>query len=178
METAQSSEHPLIILNPYANRGNMHAYRTLLRPYREQADYVETSGCGDARERAARAAEEGRAVIIVGGDGSVHEVANGILSTGRRVPLSIIPAGSGNDYAWHALNLPRDPAAAVERAFHGRLIEADAGRVSQYDIGGFAGDAGEGEEIRHCLRNLAAIDGEKALARCTNIFRFIMVKAS
>ena len=131
METAPSSAKPLIILNPFANRGKMHSYRALLRPYREQADYIETKGCGDAREHAAHAAEEGRAVIIVGGDGSVHEVVNGILSTGRRVPLSIIPAGSGNDYAWHALNLPRDPAAALERAFHGRLIEADAGRVNE-----------------------------------------------
>ncbi|HEY5005827.1 MAG TPA: diacylglycerol kinase family protein [Ktedonobacteraceae bacterium] len=132
METTPSSAKPLVILNPFANRGKMHSYRALLRPYVEQAqaDYIETSGCGDARERAAHAAEEGRAVVIVGGDGSVHEVANGILSTGRRVPLSIIPAGSGNDYAWHALKLPRDPAAAIERAFHGRLIEADAGRIN------------------------------------------------
>jgi diacylglycerol kinase (ATP) len=131
LETAPSSDHPLIILNPVANRGNMHVYRTLIHPYKEQADYIETSGCGDARERAAQAAKEGRAIVIVGGDGSVHEVVNGILSTGKRVPLSIIPAGSGNDYAWHALKLPRDPAAALERAFHGRLIEVDAGRVNE-----------------------------------------------
>jgi diacylglycerol kinase (ATP) len=133
METTQSSDHPLVILNPFANRSNMHAYRALLRPYieQEQADYVETTGSGDARDRAAHAAEQGQAVIIVGGDGSVHEVANGILSTGKRVPLSIIPAGSGNDYAWHALKLPRDPAAALQRAFHGSLTEVDAGRVNE-----------------------------------------------
>ncbi|MBV9616208.1 MAG: diacylglycerol kinase family lipid kinase [Ktedonobacteraceae bacterium] len=132
METAKSSAHPLVILNPFANRGKIHSYRALLRPYleQEQAEYIETGRSGEARNLAIRAADEGRAVIIVGGDGSIHEVANGILSTGKRVPLGIIPAGSGNDYAWHALKLPRDPADALERAFHGRLIEMDAGRVN------------------------------------------------
>ncbi len=132
METAESSTHPLVILNPYANRGKIHAYRALLHPYieQEQAEYVETSGPGEAYDRAAHAADEGRSVVIAGGDGSVHEVVNGILSTGKRVPLGIIPAGSGNDYAWHALNLPRDPADAIERAFHGRVVEMDAGRVN------------------------------------------------
>jgi diacylglycerol kinase (ATP) len=133
METEKSSAHPLVILNPFANRGKIHAYRALLHPYIEQekAEYIETSACGEARDRAAQAAEEGRAVVIVGGDGSIHEVANGILSTGKRIPLGIIPAGSGNDYAWHALKLPQNPAAAIERAFHGRLVEMDAGRVNK-----------------------------------------------
>src|SRR5437667_2121699 len=122
METTQSSTHPLVILNPFANRGKIHTYRALLHPYiaKEQAEYIETTGSGDAYDRAAQAAHEGRPVIIVGGDGSLHEVINGILSSDRRIPLGIIPAGSGNDYAWHTLKLPRDPAAAVERAFHGR----------------------------------------------------------
>ena len=101
METPISSEHPLVILNPTANRGNMSLHRTLLRSYVEQehAEYVETSRQGEARERAKHAASEGRPVIIVGGDGSVNEVVNGLLSAGRRVPLGIVAAGSGNDFA-------------------------------------------------------------------------------
>lgn len=120
---------PLVILNPTANRGNMHLYRNLLRHpvEQEQAEYVETTKQGEAQERAMRAAQEGRSVIIVGGDGSVHEVVNGLLAAGRRVPLGIVAAGSGNDFAWNALNLPREPTAAIERAFHGQLIDVDAG---------------------------------------------------
>jgi diacylglycerol kinase (ATP) len=57
-------------------------------------------------------------------------VINGILSTGKRVPLGIIAAGSGNDFSWHTLKLPRDPVAAVERAFSGQLIDVDAGVVN------------------------------------------------
>jgi diacylglycerol kinase (ATP) len=129
METPAS---PLIILNPAANRGKMTEHRTIVRnrAVREHAEYMETTKRGEAKDLARRAAEEGRPVIVVGGDGSVHEAVNGILSSERRVPLGIVAAGSGNDYAWNTLKLPHDPAAAIERAFTGRLVDADAGIVN------------------------------------------------
>ncbi len=132
METSSSSIHPLVILNPAANRGKMAPYRELVfsRATREQAEYVETTTRGEARELAGRAAAEGRPVVIAGGDGSIHEVVNGILRGGRRVPLGIVPAGSGNDYAWNTPKLPRDPVLAIERAFTGQLIDVDAGIVN------------------------------------------------
>ena len=132
METSPSSRNPIVILNPTANRGNMHQYRALVRSrlQGEQADYIETTKQGEAQERAMQAAKDGRPVIVVGGDGSVHEVVNGILSAGRRVPLGIVAAGSGNDFALHTLKLPRDPAAAIERALTGQLVDVDAGIVN------------------------------------------------
>lgn len=132
MDAAQFSGQPLVILNPAANRGNMSGYRALARQRaeQEQAEYVETRLQGEAKERAMQAAGENRPVIIVGGDGSVHEVVNGILASGRRVPLGIVAAGSGNDFAWNTLKLPRDPALAIERAFAGQTVEVDAGRVN------------------------------------------------
>jgi diacylglycerol kinase (ATP) len=132
MESSQSSGNPLVILNPAANRGKMDKYRTVVRSRveSERAEYVETSRQGEAKERAMAAANDGRGVIIVGGDGSVHEVVNGILCSGRHVPLGIVGAGSGNDFAWNSLKLPQDPAAAVERAFNGQLVEVDAGIVN------------------------------------------------
>ena len=129
----QSSGNPIVILNPAANRGHMEQHRALLRRRMAQepaAEYVETTRQGEAQERAMLAAQEGRPVIVVGGDGSVHEVVNGILTAGKRVPLGIVAAGSGNDYAWHTLKLPRDPAEAIERAFTGRLVDSDAGIVN------------------------------------------------
>ena len=142
METSASFGSPLVLLNPAANRGKMEQYRTLVRQRMEQepaVDYAETTHRGEAEERARQAASEGRAIIVVGGDGSLHEVANGILASGRRVPLGIIPAGSGNDYAWNTLKLPREPAAAVERAFAGQLVESDAGLVNErYFVNSFS----------------------------------------
>jgi diacylglycerol kinase (ATP) len=132
MESSVVSGHPLVILNPSANRGKMDQIRAAVRSRveREHAQYVETTRQWEAKELALEAAREGRPIIIVGGDGSVHEVINGILTTGRRVPLGIVAAGSGNDFAWNTLGLPRDPHAAVERAFTGQLVDVDAGKVN------------------------------------------------
>ena len=131
MDTSEASS-PLVILNPAANRGNMERYRALVRHRAEQegAEYVETGKPGDAKKYALGAAQEGRPVIVVGGDGSLNEVVNGLLLAGRRVPLGIIAAGSGNDYAWYTLRLPREPLAAIERAFCGQAVSADAGLVN------------------------------------------------
>jgi diacylglycerol kinase (ATP) len=132
MDTLMSFGNPLVILNPAANCGKIDKHRAVVRSCaeREQAEYVETTRQGEAKELAMIAAKESRPVIIVGGDGSVHEAVNGILSSERRVPLAIVGAGSGNDFAWNTLKLPQDPAAAIERAFHGRLVEVDAGIVN------------------------------------------------
>jgi|SRR5581483_3806078 len=132
METSEPQGNPLIILNPAANRGDMAHHRSVVRnrSAQEQADYRETVKQGDARAWAMQAAAEGRPIIVVGGDGTVNEVVNGMLSSGRRVPLGIVPAGSGNDFACYALKLPRDPVAALERAFNGRLVDVDAGTIN------------------------------------------------
>ncbi|HEV3116639.1 MAG TPA: diacylglycerol kinase family protein, partial [Gemmataceae bacterium] len=65
-----------------------------------------TEGPGHARELALKAARSGFAVVgAAGGDGTVHEVANGILRAARPdVCLAVYPVGSANDYA-HSLRL-------------------------------------------------------------------------
>jgi diacylglycerol kinase (ATP) len=136
METAD----PLIILNPVANRGKIDQYRALIRNRlaQEDADYVETSRQGEGQELAMHAAKNGRPIIVVGGDGTINEVVNGILSAGRRVPLGIVAAGSGNDFAYNTLKLPSDPAKAIENAFSGRLVDVDAGKInSKYFVNAF-----------------------------------------
>ena len=73
------------------------------------------------------------ALVVVGGDGMVHLGLNAIAGAGRRVPLGIIPTGTGNDTA-RALGLPlHNLPAACERALEsladgGRMI--DAGRIT------------------------------------------------
>lgn len=141
MDTSEGNT--VVILNPAANRGNMEMIRAMIRSRLDREpdkyEYVETGRPGEAEERARQAASEGRAVIIAGGDGSIHEVVNGLLAAGRRVPLGIIPAGSGNDYAWYALKLPQDPAAAIERAFDGQAVASDAGSINgRYFVNAFS----------------------------------------
>ncbi|HEX3640683.1 MAG TPA: diacylglycerol kinase family protein [Ktedonobacteraceae bacterium] len=123
---------PLVILNPAANRGKIGLYRAVIRGRlaQEKADYVETSRPGEGQELAMNAAKNGRPIIVVGGDGTINEVVNGILLAGRRVPLGIVAAGSGNDFACNTLKLPSDPAMAIGCAFSGRLVNVDAGKIN------------------------------------------------
>ncbi len=93
-------------------------------------EVAETRVPGEAVGLAERAAHEFDVVIAVGGDGTVHEVVNGLLRAGGAAALAVLPLGSGDDFA---KMLPdRDP---VERIAQGAPRPFDAGRI-------VAGEAG------------------------------------
>jgi diacylglycerol kinase (ATP) len=108
-----------IIFNPASGRGRAsRRLDRLLRAWKDRAVFRPTDSPGQAEEFALQAAREGfAAVAAAGGDGTVHEVANGILRAGLpEVILEVLPAGSANDYA-HSLGLDpgwwRRPDAAI-----------------------------------------------------------------
>ena len=92
-----------------------------------------TKSQGDGIELAERAAKSGRKFIIAcGGDGTINEVANGILRSGIDVELGILPSGTGGDFR-RTLGLPlsnREAAAALRT---GQTRTIDAGRVTFID---------------------------------------------
>jgi len=79
-------------------------------------EVAQTDHRGHARELGQRAAKEGMDVVVVlGGDGTVNEVVNGLLEggPGRDLPhLAVVPGGSTNVFA-RAVGLPRDPVEAT-----------------------------------------------------------------
>ncbi|MBA3374577.1 MAG: diacylglycerol kinase family lipid kinase [Actinobacteria bacterium] len=77
-------------------------------------------------------------LVVVGGDGSVNEVVNGIA--GSDVELAVIPRGTGWDFA-RSLQIPRDLDAAVEVALSGEVREIDLGLVSYRTWAGAEGRA-------------------------------------
>lgn len=129
---ALSSEPPIVILNPAGNRGRSAKLRAPLEKALAdgRGELALTRAPGDAQRIAGDAARAGRSIIAVGGDGTLSEVANGILASGQRVPLGIVPAGSGNDYAYNTLKLPHDPLQALEIALHVTPTPMDAGAVN------------------------------------------------
>lgn len=61
---------------------------------------VESEAAGDLEQKVRAAVDAGaNQLLVVGGDGSIHEAVNGILQGGRSAELGIIPAGRGNDFA-------------------------------------------------------------------------------
>jgi diacylglycerol kinase (ATP) len=124
---------PLVILNPAGARGRAKQLRALIERSIAggRADLALTAGPRDGERLAREAALAGRDVVAVGGDGTVAEVANGILASGRDVALGIVPAGTGNDYAYQTLRLPKEPLAALEAALTAPAVAMDVGQVNE-----------------------------------------------
>lgn len=83
---------------------------------------------GSARRLASGAASTGRRMVIAaGGDGTIHEVINGIA--GMRIALGIVPMGTGNVLAWE-MGIPIHPLRACDTLSAGEARTIDLGRLS------------------------------------------------
>ena len=126
-----------VVLNPTAGRGAAARAWPAVRAVLERAgvewEMAETRARGHAVELAEAAARGGwSAVLAMGGDGTVHETANGILRAAdggsSDTALAIVPVGSGNDFAELA-GLPKDPAQAARHALMAAPRAVDVGRL-------------------------------------------------
>ncbi len=126
-----------IILNPAAARGRAARTWRAAAHVLEQAgahyELVHTDGPRHAEQLAQAAIAEGyQKVVAVGGDGTVQEVANGLVRAangGPTVPMGIIGLGSGNDFI-KLLGLPGSrPAEAARRLLTAQPRTVDIGLV-------------------------------------------------
>ncbi len=125
----------LFIFNPTANNGQAARLAPLLQDALRQSaapwEWAETQGRAHAVGLAQEAAQRGfKRVVALGGDGTVHEVLNGLMQVpaAQRPALAVVPIGTGNDFA-HAVGAPRDPRAAVHWALQAPTRALDVGRV-------------------------------------------------
>ena len=121
-----------VIFNPTAGRGRApRRLQALRRTLGSRAVFRPTQGPGHAEELALEAAKEGYPVVgAAGGDGTVHEVANGLLRAGRPdTALSVFAIGSANDYAY-SLGLEPEWWLHAEAGRDTRPVDAGRLRVS------------------------------------------------
>lgn len=85
-----------------------------------------TEGKGDARDFAAEYGGEVDTLVVSGGDGTLNEAIDGLLSCGHRTPVGYIPAGSTNDFA-NSIGLPKSITACVDRIISGTPQAIDIG---------------------------------------------------
>jgi YegS/Rv2252/BmrU family lipid kinase len=156
--------HIKVIVNPvagaYSTRRKWPIISRLLKRIGLSFDFEYTEGVGHAIELARAAASDGyRYLVAVGGDGTVNEVANGILySTGAtETALGIVSTGTGSDFARSA-GIPRDYATACSTLTNSRRLAIDVG-VVEYQS--------KGQTLRRFFVNGAGVGFDAAVVEKT-----------
>lgn len=152
------------IINPVAGRGKGRRVWDSVRKMLDQEGYPYTAAFstrpGEAPILARRAALEGcRVVVALGGDGTAHEVANGIMGSGAA--LGIVPAGTGSDYI-RSLPIPKDPLDAARAIYTGRRLTVDVGLVNNRYFLGVTGIGMDAEVCRRVNEDITWLRGKAA----------------
>jgi diacylglycerol kinase (ATP) len=154
--------HLHIVLNPKSGSGAGRRARVRLEAaLGSRVEYVieETRGRGHAVDLAARAAQAGAPIIVAaGGDGTIHEVVNGLFQSGSEAALGLVPVGTGNDFV---KNVPgtRKQRTAWETLVHGvpRAYDAAVARWAGSEEF-FVNAAGTGIDVE-VVRQIEALRG-------------------
>jgi len=151
----------IFIINPTAGQGRTNnAYdliRDVIAEKNVKCDFKFTSQSGDAKKFAQEAVAQGFTNIIsVGGDGTSHEVVNGLI--GSPAVFGVVPSGSGNDFP-KAASIPLDTKLAIETVFSGIQREVDVGKLGdKYFINGLG--IGLDGAVAHRFRKLKLLRGQ------------------
>jgi YegS/Rv2252/BmrU family lipid kinase len=132
----------LFVLNPKAGRKknvqDLVAYiDSKMSKSGRTYEFAFTTGAGDATRIAADGADEGFDVVVaVGGDGTVNEVASGLIN--KKTALGIIPLGSGNGIA-RSLSIPQMMPESISSLILNRIKIIDVGIINDKYFIGVAG---------------------------------------
>ena len=160
-----------LIANPNAGRGTVDKALPRIEGVLNQANLsyriVRTTHSGHATEAARQALRDGeRYLVAVGGDGTVHEVVNGMVSgggpTAADAVLGVVAAGSGCDFV-RSFGLPPDAEQAAGRLAGDRVRPSDVGTVTYTD---------QGAVRTRCFVNIAEVGlGAAVVARAAGLGR-------
>jgi YegS/Rv2252/BmrU family lipid kinase len=147
--------------NPASGRGRgakaLARVTTLLEARGIKATVLQTGGPTDAIRLARQAAEsEAELLLVIGGDGTIRDVAEGVISAPGATTVGILPAGTGNDLA-RTLGIPTQLVQAVEVALTGDPLELDVWRWNDtpfVNIAGVGLDAAVAGAVNRKFRNL------------------------
>ena len=164
-----------LIVNPRAGRpGAGGPLAEVVRVLGERGlahEVAMTEGPGDATRIARRRLEEGsRYLVAVGGDGTVHEVVNGMVGedggpVADGAVLGVVAAGSGCDYV-RTFGLPSEPAEAAARLAGDAVQRVDVARIRYHGPGG--------EPVTRVFANIAEVGlGATTAARAARLPRWL-----
>jgi len=132
-----------LTLNPHGGQKKGPGLLKKILPVLEAADLdlniIETTFAGHARELTNQLDFTGYdGLIVIGGDGTMHEVVNGLLtrSDKAQLPIGLIPGGTGNSFM-HDLDLV-DPVKAAKAIINGNIQKIDVAEVKINEITKYA----------------------------------------
>ena len=133
-ESKNSETLPLVIVNPKSAAGSTHSrwaeIASDLRAHFGAFQVAFTKKQGDGISLAKHGVETGRKFIIAcGGDGTINEVANGILETGKDVELGVLPSGTGGDFR-RTLGMSTSARESAKGLRTGETRTIDVGKVT------------------------------------------------
>jgi diacylglycerol kinase (ATP) len=146
----------VLLVNPLAGGGRGSAAVRVLREFADRrrwtVEIYVTANADDFARAARQAAERGRRIFSLGGDGTFQLLLNAVRAHPQSI-LGVIPAGGGNDFAT-ALGLPRDPLQSAALLLEGEICEVDVleARCSEGTERFYIGGGGVGldaEAVRH-----------------------------
>ena len=125
---------PLVIVNPKSAGGSTQSRWTEraadFRAHFGAFQVAFTKRAGDGTALALRGAEQGRRFIIAcGGDGTINEVANGIMQSGADIEFGVLPSGTGGDFR-RTIGMPQETREAGAALRNGVTKQIDVGKVT------------------------------------------------
>lgn len=170
----------LFIVNPIAGHGKNSAINSIdtIKRYCEDKgvdfEIVKTSHRGHATTLAREAVESGLAydaIVSVGGDGTLLEVANGLI--GSDISLGILPAGTGNDF-YRTVGIPPTIEGALDSILNNKRQLIDVGRLNGTYFANVASIGFDAEVARDTLKLRKFIPGTAAyyIAAICKIFTY------
>jgi len=153
----------LCIVNPIAGKGRAlqvwKQFSGKLKQLYGELDMVPTRCAGDATTLARQGVEEGYELVVAfGGDGTLHEVVNGMV--GGSTALGVVPAGTGNDFA-RSLGIGKDLNRAFQVLSDGHMKRIDLGTFDGHyflNMGGLGLDA----SVAHRINSKRILRGQLA----------------
>ena len=143
-----------LVVNPIAGNGlaqrTHERVRALLESSGIEYRSFVTQAPGDAEALCRNLARDGaEAVAVLGGDGTLNEVVNGLALSD--VTCLLVPCGTGNDFA-KAMRLPKEPLAALEAQLSAPLGRIDLGRMNDRVFANVSGIGFDVEVLRQTVR--------------------------
>jgi diacylglycerol kinase (ATP) len=156
-----SATRPLFLVNPASANGATARRWPKLRARAAElgldGDELLSERPGQLTELARDAAGDGRLLVVVGGDGTLNEVANGIAGSGAEI--AVLPNGTGQDFG-RTHGIPTRFDDAVRVALEGTPREVDLGRAVYR--------APEGTDESRIFANVGSVGMSGAVARRAN----------